>query len=45
MALAIHEIRHHEAISGITPPNPALDGLARKNHQAIGHFSFTSALI
>jgi hypothetical protein len=30
MAGAVHEIRRHEANSGISTLNPALDGLARK---------------
>ena len=43
MTEAVHEIRRHDADSGMTALHPALDGLALKQRQAIGRPSFASA--
>ena len=37
----VHEIRRHEADSGITTLDPALDGLAIAKRQAVGRGSFS----
>jgi hypothetical protein len=44
MVGAVHEIRRHEANSGITALNPALDGLARKC-QAVERRCFAPILL
>jgi hypothetical protein len=44
MVGAVHEIRRHEANSGITTINPALDGLARKR-QAFERRCFAPTLL
>jgi hypothetical protein len=44
MVGAVHEIRRHEANSGITTINPALDGLAHKR-QAVERRCFASILL
>jgi hypothetical protein len=44
MVGAVHEIRRHEANSGITTLNPALDGLARKR-QAVERPCFAPILL